>query len=100
MILLSCRYVQFWKEKFTERGLEYYTPFLNLKENGKYHLLSDDLGTDKNIRYQINLDYHLKIQDFERSDTNYKHKCLLCKLIFEGKLTGSIIGHIKLNVNA
>lgn len=53
--------------------------------NSKYYLLSTLIKADLELRHNLQLDYVLKVQEFERTDTSFMRLCLFCRLNFEGK---------------
>lgn len=52
--------------------------------NERYHLLSTLMKEDREIRHKLRLENALKVQQFERTDTNYRKNCLFCRLDFSG----------------
>ncbi|KAH1011932.1 hypothetical protein HUJ04_001201 [Dendroctonus ponderosae] len=79
------QYVLYWRNRFKERPIEQIIPTVrNEGAQQHYFFLSTLLKEDKLLRHRLTLDYVLKVQEFERTDLNYKRSCLFCKYQHEG----------------
>ncbi|KAH0539277.1 zinc finger protein 277 isoform X1 [Cotesia glomerata] len=98
-------YAHYWKARCKNESLINFctTMLMDCTPDGKpskgeiYYLLSDCIAEDKTLRDEIQsakLEWVLNQQTYERTDTNFKRGCIICKQEFSG-LRITYLTHLK-----
>ncbi|XP_018328691.1 zinc finger protein 277 [Agrilus planipennis] len=86
-------YIKYWRERFKNVEMCSIVPSVPIQTTEKYYLISTLMKEDKELRHKLRLEKMLKVQEFERTDTNFRQTCLICRFEFEG-LRRDYIGHL------
>ncbi|CAG9770080.1 unnamed protein product [Ceutorhynchus assimilis] len=82
-------YILYWRERLKKDPVEQIIPSVKVEVTGEqYFLFSSLLKEDQNLRHKLNLDYVMKVHEFERTDSSFIRQCLFCKLQYEGSRQG------------